>query len=377
MPRNKKKTAIVARPVQSLKAKERRSVADETNSSRTVLMVKSIPRKVGVFVARPFIYVYRTLQDNRRISPHKSFQRTKKRDRPSRPKVEGLFVFPWYVMRTLLSHKWLYFRLLLTFVAIAIIAVGSVEVSNIGTIDSITGSDLVTSIMSPVSRAIATVSSTLTGALNNNLTDAQWLLLGAIAILAILSTVWLLRQQLAGRRVNMRDGLYGSAGPIAAEFVLVFIGMLQMLPFALLLLAYYTVTASEILTGGIETAMFTLALVLVAVLTLYFMTTTLFALFIATIPGTYPLKAYRAARQIVAGQRLRLLIRLLWMAITIVVAWFIIMVPVVIIVNAFEAGGSWVIPIAFQVMVGASFIYGTAYGYLLYRRMIDDPVKEY
>jgi hypothetical protein len=122
--------------------------------------------------------------------------------------------------------------------------------------------------------------------------------------------------------------------------------------------------------------MFVAALFLMAVLTLYFMTTTLFALFIASIPGTYPLKAYRAARQIVAGQRLRLLLRLVWMVVVILIAWFIVLVPTIIIVNSIGAGDSWAIPIAYQLVVITSIVYATAYGYLLYRRMIDEPTTD-
>lgn len=121
--------------------------------------------------------------------------------------------------------------------------------------------------------------------------------------------------------------------------------------------------------------MFSIALFLVLVLTLYFMTTTLFAIFIATLPGTYPIVAYRTARKIVAGQRARLLFRLIWLAVIVVAMWFMVLVPIVIITNSLNGQNSIVIPLAVQTMLGAGLIYAAAYAYLLYRRMIDDPTK--
>lgn len=335
-------------------------------------------REVGVWLASPFVKVYRTLRQNRQDSSHKSFLRTRSRDKIRKPKVEGFLTFPWYVFRVLWKRKWLYVRFVVLYVVMSILMVGAAQAGNIGSvnqvIDTANGSS---GVIGPVLRAAMTVGTSISGALNNNFSDVQYLYMSALYILSLLTIIWLVRQQLAGNTVVVRDGLYTASAPIASEYVLVGVGILQLIPAALATLVYMSATSLGILDGGIETAMFSVALFLVVTLTLYFMTTTLFAMFIASLPGTYPLHAYRAARRIVAGQRMRLLFRLLWLVIVILLGWFVVLVPVVIIVNSFVAGGSSVvIPIAVQIMTGASFVYGTAYAYLLYRRMIDDPVAE-
>lgn len=336
------------------------------------------PKKIGAWLVRPFVKMYRTLRRNRQESAHKSFLRTRGRDKIRKPKIEGFLAFPWYVFRVLWKRRWVYLRFVALYVVMSIAMVGASQISNIGSvnqvIDTANGSS---GVIGPVLRAAMTVGTTISGALNNNFSDVQYLYMSALYILSLLTIIWLVRQQLAGNKVVVRDGLYNASAPIASEYVLAGIGIAQLVPAALAVLVYMSATSLGLLEGGIETAMFSVALFLVVVLTLYFMTTTLFAMFIASIPGTYPLHAYRAARRIVAGQRMRLLFRLLWLVIVLLLGWFVVLVPIIIIVNSFVAGsGSAVIPVAVQIMTGASFVYGTAYAYLLYRRMIDDPVAE-
>ena len=359
----------------------------KTSKTTTIKPVSSIEQKKGkrvpnwkqlrAFLARPFVTSYRALRGRREQAVHKSFIRTRKRDKIKIPRMEGYIAFPWYVLRVLWNRKWVYLRLIAIFFVLSVLFIGAIQSDNITTINGIFEAvNSSTNIFNPVMRAITTVASSLGGALNNNFSDIQYIYISILIILGLLTVVWLLRHQLAGDKIRVRDGLYNAPAPLVPEYVLVGVGVLQLIPIALSVVVYISLTSSGIINGGIEEAMFAAALFLGAVLTLYFMTTTLFSLFIASIPGTYPIKAYRAARQIVAGQRLRLLFRLLWMVIIVLVAWFIVLVPIIIIVNSLNAGNSWAIPIAYQLVVITSMVYAAAYGYLLYRRMIDDPVEE-
>lgn len=365
----------VKRPKKTVSSKK---PAKKPVAARRRLSIPS-PRQISRALGKPFVTFYRYLRRKREDAPHKSFVRTRKRDKIKTPHIEGYIAFPWYVLRVLWNRKWAYIRLVVLFVVLVIVAIGAMQTANIGTANSLLDSvnkEGGGNIIGPVMRAASTVMSGLNGALNGNLSDVQYIYLSALLILGLLTVVWMLRQQLAGNKVNVRDGLYNAATPIAAQYALVGIALLQLVPFALVSLVYMSALSVGLLDGGIESAMFSIALFLVAVITLYFMTTTLFAMFIATIPGTYPLKAYRAARQLVTGQRLRLLMRLLWMLVIVVVAMFLILMPIIIIINSFSLGSSLLIPLAFQIVLTACILYGTAYGYLLYRRMIDDPISE-
>lgn len=371
--------AVTKRPVAKKRAVPSRTTSKKTSTNTQQKKSFRFPNwgEVKRALAWPFVTPYRGLRKRREQSPHKSFIRTRRRDKVKTPKMEGYIAFPWYVLRVLWNRKWVYIRLIGIFFALSVLFIGALQTDNISSINGIFDTiNSETNILNPVMRAGATVLSSVTGSLNNNLSDIQYVYISILIILGLLTVVWLVRHQLAGDKVRMRDGLYNAATPIVAEYALVGVGILQLLPVALAVVVYISLTSSGIIDGGIEAGMFVAALFLMAVLTLYFMTTTLFALFIASIPGTYPLKAYRAARQIVAGQRLRLLLRLVWMVVVILIAWFIVLVPTIIIVNSIGAGDSWAIPIAYQLVVITSIVYATAYGYLLYRRMIDEPTTD-
>lgn len=319
---------------------------------------------------------YRSLKQKKSNAPHKSFKLTRKRDKPPVPPLENIISFTLHVFKMLWRNKGLFFRLLILYVVAAIIWIGVLQNENMSTVNDATeaAQEVVGTAGDGLIQSVTVVATTILGSLNANMTEVQYIYLSILYIILILVTVWLLRQRLAGNKVKLRDGLYVAPAPIVPMYVLVVVGILQLLPFGLMFLLHGSAVASGIVTGGIEKAMFDIALFVVGVLTLYFITTTVFALMVATLPGTYPTKAYRVAKSIVLGQRLRMLFRLVWMVLIVVIVWFIVLVPVVMLANAYSIQDGPLIPIFVQILTGFSVIYGSAYNYLLYRRMIDDPV---
>ena len=334
-------------------------------------------RSVAQWVTYPFRAMYAWARRLRQQGPHQTFVLTRSRDKVPKPKLESFVGFSWYVAKTLGQNKWLFLRFLALYMVFAVAMVGVVQSENLDTanmvIDSVNEES--DSVIDPLMRAVVVASSSLGGALNSNLTDVQQLYMSALYIFIALAVVWLLRQRLAGTTVTVRDGLYSAGAPLVSIYLLVVIGIMQLIPAALGTIVYTSAAAGGLLSGGIETGMFAIALFLLLVLTLYFMTTTLFAIMIATIPGTYPIRAYKTARKIVTGQRARLLVRLFWLALLLLIVWYGVLIPVVIIANSFNMGSSFVIPLAIQAVIGFCLVYGASYCYLLYRRMIDDPVK--
>ena len=118
----------------------------------------------------------------------------------------------------------------------------------------------------------------------------------------------------------------------------------------------------------------------IAVLVLYWTTSTLIALVVVTLPGMYPMRALRASSDLVVGRRLRILYRWLWAVLTILVAWAIVVIPVILLDTA--AKSAWpavkdlpVVPYVGALMTAATTIWFAAYVYLLYRKVVDDDAK--
>lgn len=332
-------------------------------------------RGVAAASALPFVRLYRRLRRQRATATHKSFVLTRRRDMPKAPQLESYWKFPLSIFALLWQAKRLFAPYLLVYTLAGIVLFGAVQGNGIRTInetiDTLSTSEGIE--FGAIERAATVVTTSLAGSLNTGLSEIQQLYMSGLYIFAALVVIWLLRFILAGKSVRLRDGIYNAGAPIIPILLLLIVGLLQAVPAAVAILLYINATAAGLLSGGIETAIFTAALALIVILTLYFMTTTLFALMIASVQGTYPFKAYVAAKKVILGQRRRVLFRLLWMSAVIIALWFVVLVPVSVIAQATSLQNSAVIPVAVQFVTGLSILYGATYSYLLYREMIDEP----
>ena len=214
-----------------------------------------------------------------------------------------------------------------------------------------------------------------TGGLNTTLSETQKVYFTLLYVLVCLVTVWLLRHRLADVKVVLRDGLYNAGAPIVAIIALFFVGVLQLIPMAFGVIIYSAAVTSGILNGPLETGLFAVLAIALAIVSFYFLTTTLIATIIATNPGTYPLAALRAAKKVVAGHRARFIMHLFWLALTLVVLWAIALVPAVLLDSWLHQTWLPIVVFSIQVLMAFSVIFAATYVYLLYRKMIDEPAK--
>jgi hypothetical protein len=213
------------------------------------------------------------------------------------------------------------------------------------------------------------------GALSET-TEAQQIFSVFIFLLTWLTTVWLLRNVLAGHKVKLRDGLYNAGSPIFATVVVTVFIAIQFIPVALALIGYNAALASGLLDGGAATMLFWIGAALLVVLSLYWITSSLFALIIVTLPGMYPYQAIRTASDLMLGRRTKILFRWLWMALTVVVAWLVVMLPIILLdmgLKSLWPAIEWlpIIPFALLIMTAGTTVWAAAYVYLLYRNVVD------
>jgi hypothetical protein len=121
-------------------------------------------------------------------------------------------------------------------------------------------------------------------------------------------------------------------------------------------------------------------ILLLVVLSLYWMSSTFIALVVVTLPGMYPWQAIKTAGDLVIGRRLRILWRLLWLGFTIALSWVVVMVPVILF-DAWLKGVlpalEWLplVPVALLALSSLTVIWAASYVYLLYRKVVDDDAK--
>lgn len=211
-------------------------------------------------------------------------------------------------------------------------------------------------------------------------TEGQQIFGALLVLLVWLTTVWLLRNLMAGHKVRLRDGLYSAGAPIVPTFIIMLVALVQLLPIALAAIGFTAATGSGLLNGGVEAMLFWFAAALLGVLSMYWLTSTFMAMIIVTLPGTYPVRALRTAGDMVVGRRVRILLRLLWMAVPLALAWVLVMLPVVIIDAWIKGLWEWalwipIVPIFLVLVSVVSVTWSAGYVYLLYRKVVDDDAK--
>lgn len=214
----------------------------------------------------------------------------------------------------------------------------------------------------------------------NNLTAEQSVYLGFTLMFVWLATVWLLRELMAGRKPRLRDGLYNSGAPVLSTVGVLLVIAFQLIPVGVTMLIYAGLSAIGAVSEGFGAMLFWLFAGVVAAMVLYWVTSTILALVVVTIPGMYPLRAVRIAGDLVVGRRLRILLRLLWGAVLSLGVWAIILVLSVLLDNGIkmalpDLGSFSVVPYIGAIISAFVMIWFAAYVYLFYRKVVDDDAK--
>ena len=315
--------------------------------------------------------------------PHRSFHLTRRRDYTRSLELPRYWAFTGQVFQTIWSgrRQLMLAAGLYAVVSGLVVGLASQQVYyETAELLQDTGGQLVEGGIGPVAEAGLLLVSTVIGNLTGAITPESQAYSGLLGILFWLLVVWLLRNQLAGKKVKFRDGLYNSGAPLVSTFLVLTILILQMIPLAFAAIAYSAGAAGGLLSGGVEAMLIWLAIALLAILSLYWSVSTLIALVIVTLPGMYPMRAIKTAGDLVIGRRIRIFLRLLFMMFVVVVSWTVVMVPVIIIDSLIKSAWSaveWVpaVPVLLLIMISLTLLFVATYIYLLYRRIVDDDAK--
>jgi hypothetical protein len=320
--------------------------------------------------------------------PHRSFRRTRRRDYVRPLKLSGYWAFTRYVCSILWSNKKLFFGVVFLYglLNITFAHFASQETyEQLSTTLKETGGDVLTGEWGAIGGAAILLVTGVTGNFNTiGLTEDQKALISVlstlVALLIWLTTVWLLRAVLAGQKPKLRQGLYNSGAPIFSTFLVFLVLIIQLLPFALAVVGLASASSSGLLDGGVEAMVLMLGGLLLIILSLYWVTSTIMALVLVTLPGMYPMRAIKTAGDLVIGRRLRILLRFLWWALLTVVVWALIVIPIILLDSWLK--GVWpviadlpIVPVTLLIMGSFTIVWSASYIYLLYRKVVEDDTS--
>lgn len=337
---------------------------------------------IGNWFLRLWQWVVRKNQAFLARRPHRSFQLTRRRDSNRSLKIEGYVAFTLYVNRIFRKY-WQMFGLLVLIYALIMAILGAITTQD--TYDSIdallrgAAGDFFGKGIGQIGEAGLVALSAFASSAGNLRPDEHVYLILSL-ILAWLSTVWLLREIMLGRKPKLRDGLYNSGAPLLSTLGVIIVLVVQLLPIGLVVLAYAALSSVGFIEDGFGSMLFWLIAAIITALVLYWITSTIIALIVVTLPGMYPLRAVKLSGDLVVGRRLRVMYRLLWGFVAVALTWTGVLIITILIDNWLKMllpGIAWVpiVPYVGALTTAYAVVWYAAYAYLFYRKIVDDNAK--
>jgi hypothetical protein len=185
----------------------------------------------------------------------------------------------------------------------------------------------------------------------------------ALFVIESLVIIWALRQLLAGNRISVKEAYYHSTYPMIPFLLVLFVIILQLLP-----ISFGAVTVSAVLTSivsnlSVAAWLSWLFFILLACWSFYMLSSSIFALYIVTLPEMQPREALRSAKKLVNQRRLAILPRLVYLPILIVVVMAAIIIPLIL-------GPSFLVAPVFYILSMLAILFVHSYLYAFYRSML-------
>lgn len=299
--------------------------------------------------------------------PHRSFRKTKPSRTPLRIATVNKNVIESFQL--IWREKKLLGGMALVYMVVTYVFIGGVAQADFvglkeATLEVLGGS------LNSFGTAVSLLTSTMTGAFSAQLSELQQFLAILIGVLFWLGLVWALRMRFADQKITIRDALYSSAAPLVAYTLLALIIIAQLTPGAIGLFVLSIAQSGGWLQGGVEVMAFSLAAVLLCCLSLYWLSGSLLALVVVTLPQMYPWRALQIASELVIGRRIPMLLHMLVLFLILFLTWVGVLLPVLVLDGWLRLDWLPLLPLAVQALSAFTLVYFAAYVYKLYRSLI-------
>lgn len=366
----------MTKPAKKQHTTRRKRAATKTDNHSATKKNVSLKERIG----RTWQQLMRRRQAFLRRRPHRSFRVTKRRDYRRSLKLPGYFALTnqaWQLMR---QHWRIFVGLAAIYAVLGVLLSGLMSQDTYqqlkDTINEANQEGALGAVIPTLTLFTGVVTSQLSGS-TGGVASSQQVVGTLIGLYIWLTTIWLVRGVIVGKRPKIRDGLYNAGAPVIALSVLVFIALVQLLPAAIAVIIYGAADTSGMLQQTVVLMLAAGAAILIVTLSIYWLTSTLFAMVIITLPGMYPLEAARLASDVVLGRRMRILLRLMWLLVVLAVVWAVVLIPVIIIDGALKAAIpalNWLplVPLTALMLAALSIVASACYIYLFYRKVVAD-----
>lgn len=198
------------------------------------------------------------------------------------------------------------------------------------------------------------------GSVSSDLAAAYQSMLLVVISLVI---IWALRQVMAKEKITFRDAFYKGLYPLVPFLIVLFIIGIQLIPLFISNFLFGVVFSGGLAVTAIEQILWGLLLFLLIVFSLYMVTSSVFALYIVTLPDMWPLQALRSARELVRYRRWTIMRKVLFLPFVLIILSAFITIPLILFLTPIA---EWV----FFVMTTMALAIVHTYIYSLYRELL-------
>lgn len=318
-----------------------------------------------------------------KVRLHKNFKRSYREDYRRELEVPGMMYHIFATFRTIFRNYKLFLPLLLIAMVLAVLFVGLMSEETYQQFQTVldeTAEQAEVGELGAVAKAgLLLISTVTTGGLSGGSSEAAAVFGVLIFLMIWLTTIYLLRHVFAGHKIKLRDGLYNGMSPLVSTLMVFVVAIIQCVPIFVLIIVYSAAVQTNFLATPFYALVFFVFAALMLLLSGYLLSSTLMALVAVTAPGLYPMEALRTASNLMAGRRVKFILRIISLIIMLACMWVIVMVPIIVFdlwLKQFEwTSGFPLVPISLLLMTCFTGIYVSAYIYMYYRWMLNYEEK--
>lgn len=315
-----------------------------------------------------------------KVKLHKSFRRSYREDYVRETKTPGLLSHAMITFQTIFRHwrTFLPFVLIMTLMYIVLVGLLSEELYTQfqESIDQ-SGAELAGGNIGNFAKAgLLLISTITTGGLDTGMGESQTAFMIILFLVMWLVMIYLLRHFMAGGKPKLRDGMYNALSPLISTLLVFAVIFVQAIPMMLVAITYSAALATGFLSTPFYALVYFIFAAVMILISVYLLSSSLMALVAVTAPGMYPMRALFAASDLMAGRRTKLIIRVVYLLLVIVLIYIITITPIILLDMWFKSMWSWlvgvpIVPFFLLVVTCFVFIYATTYLYQYYRWLLD------
>ncbi len=317
-----------------------------------------------------------------KVKLHHSFCRSYREDYARNLEVPSISHHIFLTLKYIFQNRKIFLPLLLIAVILNIIFVGIMSESAYVEYQDIlnqTGKNSAIEISGLAKSSLLLISTIATGGLSGEASESAIVFSILIFLILWLTTIFILRRSLTNKSVSLREALYNASTPLISTFLVFLVVIIQCIPIFALIIAYSAAIQTDFLSTPFYALVFFIFATVMVILSGYLLSGSLIALVAVSAPGLYPMKALHAASDLMAGRRLKFIIRLIALIFTLAILWAIIMLPLIALdlwLKTFEwTANIPFVPFCLNIMTCFTCIYLTTYLYLYYKWMLNYEEK--